>query len=248
MTTPTPPTHLRILSGGLAAVLLAFLSGCGGGGEASGGTDVDQLIKNAESYTQSQQDIANLDKEKKQVMAQLPLAQKKLEAAQQNVENLKAELDSLGTGEDQAYEDLQSSLQDAPPDVIVILSERFVRDFPLSAKAASVQQQLATSRVKQQEQEKQLAAQEQEKKAQEAARRQARLEKFKNGQMSTVELKAYLGGKSEAEIIQLMGLPTSKTRHDTWEYNDRYGLSNTGKRGRIRLYFMGGRVNSVGLY
>lgn len=231
----------------LGALALGTLSGCGGG-DSSSGNDVEQLIKNAESYSQAQKQIGNAQTEKKQVMAQLPLAQKKLEAAQLKVENLQAELDSLGTGEDQAYEDLQTSLQDAPPDVIVILSERFVRDFPLSSKAEEVRQQLTTSRVKQKEQEKKQAVLEQEKKEQEAERRQARLEKFKAGKMSTLELKSYLGGKSEADIIQLMGLPHRKARHDTWDYRDWFGVSNTGKRGRIRLFFMGGRVNSVGLF
>lgn len=247
MNVPTYSWMTRVRALGLGALLCVALAGCGGAAPSSG-TDVDQLINNAEAYSEGQKDMVADKQEKKQVIAQLPLAQKKLEAAQQKVENLKAELDSLGTGEDQAYEDLQSSIQDAAPDVVVILSERFIRDFPLSPKATEVQQQLATSRVQQQEQQKQQAVQEQEKKTQAAAKKQARLAKFKAGQMSTQELKAYLSGKSEAEIVQLMGRPFTKARHDAWDYRNWFGVSNTGKRGRIRLYFMGGRVNSVGLY
>ncbi|MEM1059918.1 MAG: hypothetical protein AAGK14_11775 [Verrucomicrobiota bacterium] len=231
----------------LPALAALFLAGCGGGGSA-GDDSVNKIIELSEQTTTLNQQVDQLEKQKRQLTAQLPLLQKKLEASQEKLDNLQGELQALGSGPGASFAQFNESVEGAPPEMVIIMSRRFVRDYPLSpnleqvrAKLADAQQQLDAQAVQQQQEEAQ-------REAELAAQRRARVEKFKNGQMNTTELKALLRGKSQPEIIEFMGQPRSKARRDVWNYPNYEGISSTGKKGRVRVFFSGGRVNSVGLY
>lgn len=241
------PRCSRLLLLVAAFALPWMLGGCGGAEPVSNG-EVDRFLDKVQDHTRTSNQIKSLTRQKREVLAQLPLAQKKLEAAQNKLETLEAELQALGSGEEQAFLDYQTSIQDVEPSIVIIMSQRFLRDYPLSAKREEVRQKLEAAKASQKQDAARQAAEEAKRQAEIEARRRARLAKFRAGEMSTIELKAYLGGKSEQEIITLMGQPTSKTRVDVWNYRTQYGVSSTGKRGSIRLYFNGGRVNSVGLF
>jgi len=230
----------------LSLVLGLGMAGCSGNNQNR--EVVNEVIQKAKEYTELEAKMAELEREKQQYESELPQLRKKLEDHQTRIDNLKGELSALGSGEDQSYAEYQERIQEATPDVVIIMSERFIRDYPLSSRKDEIKAKLEAAKANQKDLLAEQRENEAERQAELAAQRQARLAKFKAGKMSTVELKSYLGGKSEREVVELMGQPSSKSKTTVWNYRNYYGISSTGKQGRLRLYFSGGRVNSVGLY
>jgi len=160
---------------------------------------------------------------------------------------VEGELHALDSGAKQAFIDFQELVPNSEHEEIIIEAKRFIRDYPLSPDLKEVRGAMDQAQASIDAGKARAAKKESANEGQIEAKRRTRLAKFRAGRMTAIELKAYLGRKTEQEIIFLMGQPQYRQRSDIWDYRGAYGLDEYGRFRGIRLYFIGGRVSSVGL-
>lgn len=231
-------------------VVIAFactlLVGCGGDAESGDSVKIREVLQAGQQLVYMQTETNRILRTEIADTKRLTSLQAKLESLSKQQEQLKAQLASLDDGDKQAYDDVLDLQKEGDVQGAYQAANSFLRDYPLSKMSAQAQALAATTGVEvariAEEKRKAEAAE----KARIEAERQARIAKFRSRKMTVVELKGFLAGKSQAEVLELLGDPTAR-RFDLWQYVGKYAVDETGRVRGINIHFNAGRVQSIGL-
>jgi hypothetical protein len=228
----------------LAAIALA---GCGGASSTNDHAKLAETQAAIMNYLKMREELQGYEREANRSWdAELAAAAKEAEAIQSKLQDAAARKESMANGAAMAWEDMIKIKEEGKVDATLRAAQSFLRDYPKSPnvdQARRIQEEAAQSSA-------QLAEQKRKQQAAEAARleaeRKALLARFKGRQMTAIEMKKYLLGKSQAEVLQLMGEPTTKT-FELWVFNDAWAVDEARNRRGVNVFFSGGRVVGVGL-
>jgi hypothetical protein len=195
-----------------------------------------QLIEAKEDALQAQADQAKLQ-------AEQPALEKEAAAEETQVAQLKAELARYDHPDETDFATLQDAMKNASadPQDQLALAQAYVWTYPASPHATEATGDL-------QQIEKKIADQTQATQNAEAARlaAQARLlQRVQARDLSLAEWRAFLQDKSQAEVVQYLGQPSSQ-QDEYWIYTGAWTHDpETGQKVGLQLNFNGGRVLSV---
>jgi hypothetical protein len=195
-----------------------------------------ELLDAQDSAKKATDDQARLD-------ADMPALQNKTSAEDAKVAALKAELARYAHPEETDFVALQKVMHDssAPLQDQMAVAQAYVWTYPgnpHTAEAESDLQQLEKKIADQTQAEKDAAA------AQEAAQLKL-LQRVKARDLSLAEWRAFLQDKSQEEVRQYLGAPTSQS-DDYWTYTGAWTLDpSSGLKAGLQLTFNGTRVQNV---
>jgi len=194
------------------------------------------LIEAREAANDTQADQAKFQ-------AQQPALQQSVAAEDAQVAQLKIELARYDHPDETDFEALQDAMKNtsAQPNDQLALAQAYVWTYPTSPHAAEATHDL-------QQLEKKIADQAQAASDAEAARLAAQaklLQRVQAHDLSLGEWRAFLQDKTQAEVVQYLGGPSSK-QDEYWIYSGAWTTDpETGQKAGLQLNFNGGRVLSV---
>ena len=201
-------------------------------------TAARSLIDAKESAQQSQAGQATLQ-------AQQPALEKSVEAEDAQVAQLKAELARYEHPDETDFTTLQDAMKN--PHVSLndqlALAQAYVWTYPAGPHTPEATHDLQQLEVK-------IADQAQAASNAEAARLAAQaklLQRVQARSLSLAEWVAFLQGKSQGEVTQYLGEPSSR-QNEYWIYSGAWTTDpDTGQKAGLQLNFNGGRVLSVAI-
>ena len=175
--------------------------------------------------------------------AQQPALQQSVAAEDAKVAQLKADLARYDHPDETDFTALQDAMKNTAlqPNDQLALAQAYVWTYPAGPHAAEATQDL-------QQLEKKIADQAQTASNAEAARLAAQAKLLQRVQAHDLDLggwRAFLQDKTQAEVVQYLGNPTSK-QDDYWIYSGAWTTDpETGQKAGLQLNFNGGRVLTV---
>jgi len=195
-----------------------------------------ELIDAHEAAQKAKDDQASLD-------AAMPALQQKADAEDRKVAALRAELAREDHPDDTDFSALQDALENPAASLQdqMALAQAFVWTYPGSPHAGEAEGDL-------QQLQKKIADQVQAANDAAAAQTAAQLkllQRVKAHDLDLGEWRAFLQDKSQDEVEQYLGAPTSKA-DDYWTYSGAWTIDPaTNQKAGLQLTFNGGRVLSV---
>jgi hypothetical protein len=195
-----------------------------------------QLIDANQAARDAQAGEAKLETE-------LPPLEKSIAAENATIAQLKAELATYEHPDETDFTALQAAMKDsaAHSSDQLALAQAYVWTYPASPHADEAEHDL-------QQIEKKIADQAQAAKDADAARLAAQaklLQRVQARDLNLAEWRAFLQDKSQAEVLQYLGQPSSR-QDEYWIYSGAWTTDpETGAKAGLQLNFNGGRVLSV---
>jgi hypothetical protein len=196
-----------------------------------------ELLELEEQYSQDQAAIRKID-------AGLPAREQALIPLKKEAEQLTTRLQTLDKADETAYAQFSSLSVERESVKLEKKARDFIRDFPASHLAPDAKRLLSLAEVVVARGKEQKRQHDQEIEASELARKKLLDERFGRRELSLPELKSYLQGKTQDEVVVLLGKPSGASTV-IWVYEGDYAIDATGKKRGIVIYFSGGRVTSV---
>ncbi|PTY01521.1 hypothetical protein DB346_12270 [Verrucomicrobia bacterium LW23] len=189
-----------------------------------------------EAYNQLKKKLADLEKAVKDAAAKAPEIKQQTEAIKEQDAKIDSQIANLQYMDKMAFEKLGKGA-DVPANVA--LARAFIRDYPTSEYRPKAEEQLAKlTSVIEDETARRARAEEEARAAKKALE-----DKFTRREMSLDEIRSYLRGKSQIEIVKLMGEPIER-KLNYWDYRGSF-IVDGGKRKAVTLMFDAGRVTNV---
>jgi hypothetical protein len=181
--------------------------------------------------------------EEAKLQAAQPTLEKSIADENAKIAQLKAELATYEHPDETDFTALQAAMKksDADPNDQLVLAQAYVWTYPTSPHADEAEHDL-------QQVEKKIADQAQAAKEADAARLAAQaklLQRVQAHDLDLAEWRAFLQDKSQPEVVQYLGQPTSR-QDEYWIYSGSWTTDpETGAKAGLQLNFNGGRVLSV---
>lgn len=226
-----------------AALGLVFMMACSP--NMKGVKPPEQFEKDVRELVRLQEDREAVDKKLAAMKKDIPEKERQIPPLEQSIAELKSKLDVLEKMDATAYAQVTQLTGGKDQQTALKAVRGFLRDYPtskLADEAKKLEESLAAT-INQQMEQKRLA--DEQEKARLAAQKKDTEERFERRELSISELKTFLQGRDQDQIVALLG-PPSQGNNLNWIYEGEYVTDEAGRRRGIVIYFTGGRVSSVG--